>query len=122
MADLKRRIGGDYSLICCDEFGQPAWHSRLRRHYYPILERAGLQRVRYHDLRHSFSSFLLSQKEPVHLVSRQLGHSSPAVTLGIYAHMLPGDDERAGQVMEGLLKAARLRLEGRSVENGQIPD
>jgi integrase len=56
------------------------------------LVRAGIVgegnlKVRFHDLRHTFASLLVAQGADVVFVSRQLGHASPATTLGIYAHL-----------------------------------
>jgi integrase len=58
----------------------------------PAVARAGLDepdklRVKFHDLRRTFASLLIAQGEDVVQVSRQLGHSSPKVTLDVYAHL-----------------------------------
>lgn len=58
----------------------------LRRHFYPFLERAGLPKVRFHALRHSYPTGLLEDSASVGAVSRLLGHASPTTTLRIYAH------------------------------------
>ena len=44
--------------------------------------------IRFHDLRHTYASIMIAQGENVVYVSRQLGHSTPAITLGIYAHLI----------------------------------
>lgn len=62
----------------------PAW--LLNRWWYPLLERAGVPRVRLHDLRHGAGSFLLWLGMDIAQVSRYLGHSSVAVTSAIYLH------------------------------------
>jgi len=49
-------------------------------------------KLRFHDLRHTVASVLLSQGQSVRAVSQRLGHSNPAVTLRIYAHCMPSDD------------------------------
>lgn len=61
-----------------------------RRGLEPALKAAGLTRagrIRFHDLRHTFASLVISGGANVVFVSRQLGHASPAITLGIYAHL-----------------------------------
>jgi integrase len=50
------------------------------------------EKLRFHDLRHSHASLLLSGGQSLRAVSQRLGHSDPALTLRIYAHALPGDD------------------------------
>jgi len=46
------------------------------RHFLPLLERAGLRRIRFHDLRHSFGSLLINAGAPLTCVRDQKGHSS----------------------------------------------
>lgn len=57
------------------------------RNFLPILERAGLPRMRMYDLRHSFVSLMLSQGVPVRVVSEMVGHANASQTLGTYAHV-----------------------------------
>lgn len=55
--------------------------------------------VRFHDLRHTVASILLSSGHSLKAVSKRLGHADPALTLRVYAHCLPGDD---GKLATGL--------------------
>lgn len=61
----------------------------LQRGFYPALRRAGLRKIRFHDLRHTFASLLIANGEDIVRVSRLLGHASPVITLKVYSHMLP---------------------------------
>lgn len=61
----------------------------LRRSFAPLLERAGVPRVRFHDLRHSAASLLLALGTHPKIVSEMLGHSSISLTLGTYSHTAP---------------------------------
>ena len=54
------------------------------------LERAGLRRIRVHDLRHSHASIRLNRGHNVGDVSQQLGHSSIKITFDVYGHLIPG--------------------------------
>ena len=51
--------------------------------------------IRLHDLRHTHATILLRDRENVKVVSERLGHASVTVTLGIYAHVMPGDQRQA---------------------------
>ena len=67
-----------------------------------IAESAGLEDVTYHTLRHCFASLLITGlKLDIETVSRQLGHASSAITLGVYSHEF-GKERSADQVRQGL--------------------
>lgn len=70
-----------------------------------------LQKMRVHDLRHSFVSLLLAAGMDVATVSATLGHTSPAVTMRVYAHMIPDMDTRAADTLSGLLGHHVVRIE-----------
>ena len=53
----------------------------VQRAFYPALRRAGLRKIRFHDLRHTFASLMLRNKEPITRVQAAMGHASPAITL-----------------------------------------
>jgi integrase len=59
-------------------------------YYIRFLNEAGLPFIRQHDHRHTFGSTHLAEGTPVHEVQALMGHTSPATTLGFYAHVMPG--------------------------------
>jgi integrase len=67
----------------------------LRDRFNRLLTDAGLRRVRFHDLRHSFASLLLQNGESLAYVKEQMGHSSINVTVDIYGHLVPGGNRQA---------------------------
>lgn len=79
----------------------------LRRGFWPLLERAGLPRLRLHDLRHNFSTGLHEAGVPVEQVSALLGHARTSTTLDIYTHGTAA-----------MAEAARAALEAHFVSNG----
>jgi len=62
--------------------------------------------VTFHGLRHTHITHLLRSGVPVHVVSARAGHANPTVTLNIYAHLLPGQQEQAANVFDVTLRAA----------------
>jgi integrase len=62
-----------------------------------------LSRIRLHDLRHTHASLLLAAGVPVKVVSERLGHASAMITLGIYAHVMPGMQAEAAAKFGALL-------------------
>lgn len=102
---FRARPEGD-TLVFLTELGEPYNGSHVtERMFKPLLRRHGLREIRFHDLRHACASFHLGIGTPVHVVSEMLGHSSPAVTLGIYAHVIPGDQEDAAARLDAVLGA-----------------
>ncbi len=61
--------------------------------FLPAVRRAKLRRIRIHDLRHGAASYLIAAGADLSAVAKQLGHSTTAVTLGVYAHFV---ESRAG--------------------------
>ncbi len=62
-------------------------HRRVNRALEETLKRAKVEHCRFHDLRHTYASMLVGQGNDVTYVADQMGHSSPTVTLGIYAKL-----------------------------------
>jgi integrase len=61
--------------------------------------------IRFHDLRHMHATLLLKAGVPVHVVAQRLGHSSPALTLSIYSHVLPRQQAAAAAAFAELVDA-----------------
>ncbi|BCL83230.1 site-specific integrase [Ktedonobacteria bacterium brp13] len=61
----------------------------IRRSFRPLLEKAGLPPMRFHDLRHTTATLLLSMGAHPKIVQELLGHSNIMITLEIYSHVLP---------------------------------
>ncbi|MBV5341774.1 MAG: site-specific integrase [Deltaproteobacteria bacterium] len=74
-----------------------AWR---RRTFDKILELAGLQKMRVHDLRHTYASLMLAQGQPLIYVQRQLGHHSIQITADIYSHLIPTTDRKAVNALD----------------------
>ena len=65
----------------------------LRRAFNSVLKQAGLPHMRFHDLRHSAATILLSRGTHPKVVQEILGHSQIAMTLDVYSHVLPSMQE-----------------------------
>jgi integrase len=60
------------------------------RYFQPVLTKAGLRKIRLHDLRHTFGSLLIQKGASIVYVKEQMGHSSIQVTVDVYGHLIPG--------------------------------
>jgi integrase len=63
------------------------------------LQRAGLPSIRFHDLRHTCATILLSRGVHAKFVQELLGHATISITLDTYSHVLPGMDDGLADVM-----------------------
>src|SRR5258706_2810757 len=79
----------DHDLVFCNQYGSFLRPDRVRKQFQKLLAEAGLPYMRFHDLRHSAATLLLSMGVPVKVVQEILGHSNISTTLNIYAHVLP---------------------------------
>ena len=98
--------------IFASKEGTPASIQSIKdRHFYPNLARAGLRRVRFHDLRHTFASLLISNGESFAYVKEQLGHSSIKMTIDTYTHLEPGSNRQAVNKLPTIKDAPAEALE-----------
>ena len=82
--------------------------ARLRnvhRSFVNLLAKAQLPPIRFHDLRHTAATQLLSACVNPKVVSEILGHASASITLDIYSHVLPDMQQDAAVAMATLLYA-----------------
>jgi integrase len=73
-----------------------------KRSFKRNLKRAGLPDIRFHDLRHTAATLLLSRGVHVKVVSEMLGHADISITLRVYAHVIKNMQEAAVHVMDDL--------------------
>jgi integrase len=95
-SDLIFRTRGDHPL-------DP--DNLVKRVFRPTLARAGIRRIRFHDLRHTYATLLINQGANIKYISKQMGHASVQITLDRYGHLLPdtGREEmqKLDRVMDG---------------------
>ena len=72
--------------------------------------------IRLHDLRHTHATLLLKAGVPLKVVSERLGHATPAFTMAVYQHVLPGMQAEAAEVFAELI-ASRDTIEAHSVDD-----
>jgi integrase len=104
----RRRAGTeweDWSLVFTTPLGRPLDASNVTHVFQRHLERAGLPRQRFHDLRHACASLLLAQGVSPRVVMEVLGHSQITLTLDTYSHVIPALQADAAARMDALLRA-----------------
>ncbi|MCC7366823.1 MAG: site-specific integrase [Chloroflexi bacterium] len=103
-----REAYGDPDLVFASAVGTPLQATNVSRRFKALLAVAGLPTsTRFHDLRHGAATMMLAAGEDAPTVSQYLGHSTPAVTMSIYAHVVPGAKRRAATRLADTIRQAR---------------
>ena len=96
----------DHDLVFARPDGTPTNPDLFSQSFDRFVARSALPRIRLHDLRHTHASILLKAGVPVKVVSERLGHASPAFTITVYQHVLPGMQADAAMVFSDLVAEA----------------
>ena len=73
--------------VCVDNLGRLILPNRLTKNFIKILRRNNLRKIRFHDLRHSCASIMLSNGVPMKQIQEWLGHADLSTTANIYSHL-----------------------------------
>ena len=85
---LRRGYCQDFEeYICVDSTGKLFTPDYVSEHFKVILKNNGMRHIRFHDLRHSCASLLLSKGVPMKMIQDWLGHSDMGTTANIYSHI-----------------------------------
>ena len=83
----------------------------VNRHFKPLLKRTGLPNIRWHDLRHTCATLLLSRGTHPTYVQKLLGHASVQLTLDRYSHWMPSMGKHTATAMDEALEVDDRREE-----------
>jgi integrase len=105
--EVKIRLAGlyeDRGLVFTTQRGTSVNPENLvKRSFKPLIKRAGLPEIRFHDLRHTCATLLLGRGIHPKLVQELLGHATIAMTLDTYSHYLPSmGNQAAGAMVDAL--------------------
>jgi len=90
-------------LVFSNIEGKPLDPGVLSHNFARIAKRTGLQGVRFHDLRHTFTSLMLLRGAKPKVISEALGHSSVAFTMDTYSHIIEGMQSEAMALLDEVL-------------------
>ena len=86
----------DLNLIFSNENGKPMSALNMyNKKFLPTVKKAKLNKIRFHDLRHTYASLLIDQGENIKYVQNQMGHASIKVTLDTYGHLMKDVNKEA---------------------------
>ena len=102
----QRRKTGNSEWVFPSPTGGPMSPDSVLHMLQRVLKRAGLPRIRFHDLRHTFATMALQNGVDIKTVSSMLGHYSAGFTLDTYAHVTTDAQLKAAQTMGNILSRA----------------
>ncbi len=86
--------------------GGPIFPDSVLHMLHRVLKRAGLPKIRFHDMRHTFATLALQNSVDIKTVSGMLGHYSAGFTLDTYAHVATQAQRQAANTMANILSGA----------------
>jgi len=102
-------------LVFSNPDGTPLRPNSITRRFKKLADSIGFNGVRLHDLRHTHATLMLQQGIHPKIVSERLGHSTVAITLDTYSHVLPGLQEAAAQRFDEGLQVDRVEMPVKTV-------
>lgn len=113
----------DADLVFAHLDGSPLLPLTVTHAWKRLAKQAGVPHIRLHDARHTHATLMLAQGVHPKIVSERLGHSSVAITLDVYSHILPGLQEAAARAFDdglnGHRESAKARATVESVSMGR---
>lgn len=107
MLDEERKAFGtayqDHGKLMCRPDGTPLHPDTVTRRFNKLVDRAGVPRIRLHDVRHTYATLSLDSGVDPKIVSDRIGHASMAYTLQIYTHRSTGRDRTAADKVAAVI-------------------
>lgn len=94
----------DDDLVFANPDGSPLSPSTVSHAFSDLCQKAGIEGIRFHDLRHTHATMMMKRGVFPKVVQERLGHSSFAVTMDVYSHVVPGMQELAAMAFEDGLR------------------
>lgn len=109
----KKRIGEEYQdqdFVNCRENGTEQDSRNLLRLMKRLIRDSNVTSIRFHDLRHTHASILISEGVDIVKVAHRLGHANPKITLETYAHLIPNQDNEVADIFHYALNRSVSNL------------
>lgn len=100
-------VGAEIPVFIGPRTGERLPNATISHAFPRLLLRAGLRRMRVHDLRHGVATTMLAAGVPMRVIAEQLGHANPAMTAKVYAHVIPESQRAAIGSLDDVLRRAQ---------------
>ena len=101
-------------LLMVNETGRPLHPDTITAHFNRLVDRAGVKRIRLHDVRHTYATLALDTGVDPKTLSDRIGHANMSVTMQIYGHRSHGRDQAMAQNLGDLIQSATDVSEARA--------
>lgn len=98
------RNNNNYNLVFPSSNGTPLTPSNVRRHWINVLDKVGIDHVKFHTLRHNYASILIEHEADMKSVQELLGHKDISTTMNIYVHTNEQQKKRVVSKIDDLIK------------------
>lgn len=108
MREHQKTTGDNSGLVFHTSTGRPISARNLIRDFQAVVSKAGLPKIRFHDLRHTSATLLLIAEVHPKIVQERLGHSRIDMTLDTYSHVVPGMQQEAADQLDKMLSVGKV--------------
>jgi integrase len=114
LVEQKLQSGRHFGLVFGTSHTQPFTPSNLRKRANAAWLRSGLEPIGLHECRHTFASLMIAAGVNAKALSAYMGHSSVAITLDRYGHLMPGNESEAAARLDAYIAQAVAELPARA--------
>ncbi len=116
LVEHRQRQGRDHGYVFSDDSERPFRPEALSARAKKAWQAAGLSPITLHQCRHTFASLMIAAGVNAKSLSTYMGHSTIAITLNLYGHLMPGNEDEAAALLDDYLgrqedKARRAEAE-----------
>jgi len=98
-----KHLWKEMDMVFPSTIGTPIDPTNILKKFRQLLKKAGLPRLRFHDIRHTSAAIMLNSGVDVFVASKRLGHAKPSITLDVYGHLLISAENGVANIMEDFL-------------------
>ena len=113
-----RKMGESNLIFPSPRTGDYREGPAITRQLHRIQQRAGLPRIRFHDLRHTFATLMIEQGVDIKTVSQMLGHTDAGFTMNTYMHVTENMQQKAAEAMSDVLTECVKAEESKIIKIG----
>jgi integrase len=106
LLEHRMREGRSEGFVFGRTAGSPFVSDTLSKHAAKAWKAAGLAPITLHECRHTFASMMIAAGVNAKALSRYMGHHSIVITLDLYGHLMPGNEDEAAGLLDAYLQRA----------------